>query len=201
MQTEQQTKREKSNSKRKRVILEAAVTCIIERGYHQTGMRDIARKAGVSLGNLYNYFAGKTDILAEIAVIERDELAPFLEMLGKDAPAIDVLNEFVPAYTRHLSAPETIILALEITGEAIRQPEIAGLFTESRQSLIKAIGNLLERGEKEGCMRKSHCTAETAYILLEIMEGTAFRHGIETVPIEKVMKTQLDFMHAAVLIR
>lgn len=199
MQTKKMTKREKAISQRKTTILEAAVMCFIDRGYHQTGMRDIASHAGVSLGNLYNYFSGKVDILAEIAAIERAELVPYLEILTKDASAIDVLGEFVPAYTRHLAAPETVVLSLEITGEAIRQQNIASLFTDSRTSLIKALADLLERGTKEGVFRDMPSSTETAYLILEIMEGTAFRHGIERVPIEGLLENSLSFVHAAII--
>ncbi|HDO1150981.1 TPA: helix-turn-helix transcriptional regulator, partial [Aeromonas salmonicida] len=40
---------------RRELIIQAALGCFIERGFHQTGMRDIAAAAGVSLGNLYNH--------------------------------------------------------------------------------------------------------------------------------------------------
>ena len=66
-----ETKRSKAVARRREQILEAAVTCFIENGYHQTGVRDIARRAGISLGNLYNHFPGKHDVLAEIAALER----------------------------------------------------------------------------------------------------------------------------------
>ena len=193
------TKRDKATARRKRTILEAAVTCFIETGYHQTGMRNIAKQAGVSLGNLYNYFSGKTDILADIATIERQELDPFLEILAKDAPALDVLDEFLPAYARHLAAPETVILGLEITCEALRQPSIADLFLDSRNTLISALTDLLLRGAQEGTMRETLNTTETAYLILEILEGSAFRHGVERVPFRNIMKNQVEFVHAAVI--
>lgn len=192
------TKRQETSAKRKNAILEAAVMCFIENGYHQTGVRDIAKRAGVSLGNLYNYFAGKNEVLAEIASIERAELEPYLKILAKEAPALEVLEEFVPAYTRHLSAPETVILALEITVEAIREPAIADLFTESRQRLIDAIAKILERGAGEGSFRKTRSALETAHLILEIMEGTAFRHGIEEVPLKTLVENELEFVLAAI---
>lgn len=192
------TKREKASAQRKTAILDAAVMCFVENGYHQTGVRDIAKRAGVSLGNLYNYFAGKTEVLAEIAAIERAELEPFLQILAKDAPAMDVMEEFVPAYTRQLSAPETVILALEVTVEAIREPSIANLFTESRETLVSAITRVLERGVNEGSMRKTRMPSETAHLILEIIEGTAFRHGIEEVPLKTIVDNELDFIRLAI---
>lgn len=192
------TKREATSARRKTAILEAAVMCFIENGYHQTGVRDIAKRAGVSLGNLYNYFVGKTEVLAEIAAIERAELEPYLEILAKDAPAMEVLEEFVAGYTQHLSSPETIVLTLEITVEAIRELEIADLFTDSRQQLITAVSKVLDRGASEGSMRRIANTSETAHLILEITEGTAFRHGIAEVPLKTLMANEMDFIRAAI---
>ncbi len=47
-------------------IEEAAKQLFIKRGFHATSMRDIARGADTSLGNLYNYYKTKEDILESI---------------------------------------------------------------------------------------------------------------------------------------
>lgn len=51
---------------RRRRIEEAARDLFIRRGFHATSMRDIARGAGTSLGNLYNYYPTKEAILESI---------------------------------------------------------------------------------------------------------------------------------------
>ena len=51
---------------RKRRVEDAALVLFRERGFHGAGTRDIAREAGVSLGNLYNYYAQKEDIFESI---------------------------------------------------------------------------------------------------------------------------------------
>jgi AcrR family transcriptional regulator len=56
-------KRDAALKERRLHILDAAIACLSEKGYHQTGMRDIAKRAEVSLGNLYNHFPGKHDML------------------------------------------------------------------------------------------------------------------------------------------
>jgi len=53
------------DTKRRR-IEEAARDLFIRRGFHATSMRDIARGADTSLGNLYNYYPTKEDILESI---------------------------------------------------------------------------------------------------------------------------------------
>jgi AcrR family transcriptional regulator len=47
-------------------IEEAAKQLFIKQGFHATSMRDIAARTGTSLGNLYNYYSTKEEILESI---------------------------------------------------------------------------------------------------------------------------------------
>jgi AcrR family transcriptional regulator len=49
--------------KTRAAILQAAVELMAERGYEATTMRDVARRAGVSLGNAYYYFESKEHLV------------------------------------------------------------------------------------------------------------------------------------------
>lgn len=49
--------------RRRREIVDAAVTLFIEKGFHKTTTREIARAAGFSIGTLYEYVASKEDVL------------------------------------------------------------------------------------------------------------------------------------------
>ena len=51
---------------KKDTIEDAARELFIKQGFHATTMRDITRSAGVSLGNLYNYYPTKESILESI---------------------------------------------------------------------------------------------------------------------------------------
>lgn len=51
---------------RKQKIIDAAKALFSEKGYAGTGLREIAERAGVSLGNIYNYFKNKEEIFSEI---------------------------------------------------------------------------------------------------------------------------------------
>lgn len=52
--------------KRKEMIEDAARELFIKQGFHRTSMRDIAKGAEVSLGNLYNYYATKDAIFESL---------------------------------------------------------------------------------------------------------------------------------------
>jgi AcrR family transcriptional regulator len=52
--------------KKKSRIEDAAKQLFIKQGFHATSMRKIAAKAGTSLGNVYNYYRTKEEILGSI---------------------------------------------------------------------------------------------------------------------------------------
>jgi len=49
-------------------IEDAAVELFIKHGYHATSMRQIAERAGLALGGIYNHFAGKDELFEAIIV-------------------------------------------------------------------------------------------------------------------------------------
>jgi AcrR family transcriptional regulator len=63
--------RDQSIARNQRRIERAALRAFTRRGYHGTSVRDIARIAGVSIGNLYNYYRTKEEIFS--AVVRRYE--------------------------------------------------------------------------------------------------------------------------------
>jgi AcrR family transcriptional regulator len=67
------TKGERTN----RAILEAAYGLFIEQGYAATSMRQIAEKAGLALGGIYNHFASKEQVFAAIV----EERHPFFQIV------------------------------------------------------------------------------------------------------------------------
>lgn len=66
----------------------AAVTLFTRQGFHGTGMRQIAKEAGVSLGNLYNHHKNKQDLFAAL-LEEYEEL-----YTAPDTPLALAMNEF-----------------------------------------------------------------------------------------------------------
>lgn len=55
-------------------IIAATIRCVAELGYSRTTIREIARTAGVTSANLYNYFPNKAELVAA-AIAARAEIA------------------------------------------------------------------------------------------------------------------------------
>jgi AcrR family transcriptional regulator len=61
-------------------IRDAAVNLFAERGFHGTGIRDIAAEAGVTLSSLYHAFGSKDDLLVDIMFASTDPLRRAAEL-------------------------------------------------------------------------------------------------------------------------
>ncbi len=66
---ERSTWRERERERAHEEILEAAAHLFAQSGYDGAGMKEIASRAGISVGMLYNHFEGKEDIFR--ALLER----------------------------------------------------------------------------------------------------------------------------------
>lgn len=72
--------REKKKSARKDRIFSAAVALFNKKGFSNTSMQDIAEKASLAVGTLYNYFPSKNDLLLDIMQEEME-----ITITGDDA--------------------------------------------------------------------------------------------------------------------
>lgn len=88
---------EPRQEKRER-ITEAAVAVFAEKGFHSARVSDIARKAGVADGTIYNYFKNKEDLLLSIFEEKMDVL---LVGLAEALSGIDDPEERIRLFARH----------------------------------------------------------------------------------------------------
>ena len=66
-----------ANPQRGAQIAEAAMQLFDERGYHATGMEDIAAAVGMRASSLYNHYRSKQEVLADIAISSMEALLRF----------------------------------------------------------------------------------------------------------------------------
>lgn len=78
------TRAQRRKAELRQEIIDTAFVCFAERGYHATGIADIAGALGIGHGTFYRYFANKRDIIDHVI----DDLsARIIEALGtRNAP-------------------------------------------------------------------------------------------------------------------
>lgn len=106
---------------RRAQIIEAAVSCFLEKGYTNTSMSDIIKASGLSSGSIYSHFTGKEDILTT-AINERlENVKKLYAALPEGAGPQDILEII---YTNQM-VNENFSAMLRIRLESLHAPEIA----------------------------------------------------------------------------
>ena len=114
---------------RRKQIIEAAIGVIAEHGFQRTTIKQIAQRAEVADGTIYNYFKNKDAIL--LGIIEMLTEAEVREMHFDEAKQID-FQEFITGYIAHrmdeVDAGFPVLKA--ILPETIVNPEIGRTINE-----------------------------------------------------------------------
>ena len=111
---------------RRAQIIEAAISCFLEKGYTNTSMSDIIKASGLSSGSIYSHFTGKEDILIT-AINERlNNVKELYETLPEGAGPQDILETI---HTNQL-VNDNFSAMLRIRLESLHAPEIARATTD-----------------------------------------------------------------------
>lgn len=142
-------KRQEQASRRRELLLRAALQLFSERGFRNTSVRDITRAAGVTEAVLYHYFANKVDLWT--AVLET--YAPFsrvAEVLEDRAelPVSEALRALGYELVRLMGTREQLMLAL--LSEAPIEPDVAQAFGRFVQSVAGELGTFLAERQDRG---------------------------------------------------
>ncbi len=95
--------RSKSDTKKK-AILAAATELFAEKGYYYTNVKEIADRAGLSVGSVYNYFKNKDDVLVCLFMDFFDTMITDVELLmTQDMNPLEKYQKGIEIVVEHLS--------------------------------------------------------------------------------------------------
>jgi len=149
---EAQLKRKDIPSQRRQQILAAAAELFSQSGYHGVTVDAIARRAGISKGNLYWHFRSKQEIFQHLADYLVGRLfSPLADVMLSDAPPPDRLRAMAE---RCLDAAQADPEAVRIMWQVATQPELKELLSSGFSSWIRPFIDYLsplfaEMGEKD----------------------------------------------------
>jgi len=130
-------------------VLSAAEQVFAEQGLHGASMNQIAERAGVAVGTLYNHFKDKEALLRALLDHRRQELLGRLDRgLAEhtDAPFRVELEGFLRAMFEHFEEHRNFILIL-MQGEHER--------AEKHQEAMRAVYTRVDQLIKAGCRKKA----------------------------------------------
>ncbi len=170
--TRQRPLKAKLREVRAELILDVAEEVLVEKGYHDTAMDEVAARAGIAKGTLYQHFPHKQDL--GLALFERGLM--LFEQIVQQAVASSSLTA--------RARLEHILLAVYQEHQGLRAQLLQLLYHDMdiRKSLLEQKGRLRERVER--------CAAQIRHIL---EEGRAAGEFDPTISIELMLTI---FMHS-----
>ncbi len=168
-----------SETERRAQILRSARSVFIERGYLAARVEDVARRAGLSKGAVYFYFASKRDLFLALVREEHENTYSFLEQAEHDErPAavklLDLGRRYLDYFAGLKSPPRFFLMMGE---QAIRDEEVREEVTAVHERFVDALTRILAQGMAEGTFRALDPLA-VAQLLKALVDGLAGQSAI-----------------------
>ncbi len=173
-----QNRKEQLTAIRRQQILDAALAVFSQKGYDRATTAEIARRAGVAEGTIYNYFKSKRDVLLSLVkeYLAIDNLTVHLEQ-QKNMTDTELFTSIIQ--DRINVAFTNIDGLFLLLPEIQRDPESRQMyFNQVIQPVYKATKEFLESGKASGAFR--HFNSDVVMrIILAIIIGLTIVYRID----------------------
>jgi AcrR family transcriptional regulator len=134
---------------RRQQILDAACDCVRQAGFHGASMAEIAKAAGLSVGQIYRYFENKEAIIAAIVAQDLAEMREkFAEMESRPGELVDAMTEHLPDAVDKCFDSGRAALTLEVLAEAARNPKVSAILRAADEQERAFAQAMLQRARK-----------------------------------------------------
>jgi TetR/AcrR family transcriptional regulator len=180
-------------------LLDAALSLFVEKGYAATRIDEVARRAGVSKGTLYLYYASKEELLK--AVIRSRLSTPIAEAIETVAAHTgstdELLTEVVaPWWAQVLGSDASGVFKLIIT-EVRNFPDIAEFYNhEVVEPGHRVMETVIRRGIARGEFRPVDVPSAVHSLLLPLIMLCVHRHSLGACEAAASIGDPLDFIRA-----
>jgi AcrR family transcriptional regulator len=127
-------------------ILDAAITLLIERGYHNLSMRKVADQAGVRLGNLQHYFPTRDELVK--AMLDRmieGYLDRFEKIRGVGNDPEREFSAIVESVILDLNKRRTTVFFPELWSLSNHEPHVTQYMDQMYEKYRQVLGDAIAR--------------------------------------------------------
>lgn len=174
--------RERNKQKVTERIIVAAMELFKTQGYEQTTMDDIANKAEISRGTLFNYFPSKDALLLPWGeeILDQFVQPRLTDYLATQPKTIDVLRFLFASMGESVLAAPDVIRAF--VGEALK-PNNKPQVERTRTGMLEIFVKVLRYGQARGEVRSDIPLEDIAGYMSALQTGLLF-HLLEAGPLE-----------------
>ncbi len=139
------SKRNETGAKKEQILL-AAVDMFLDKDYYQVTITEIAERAGVGKGTVYEYFSSKEDLFKDsISYCAEDYFKVFRRHLSESTPVRKTMYDIVRTHL-NLLKDNRKRLHLLFNERPLSLQELQAWVIARRQELLQGITSLIEEG-------------------------------------------------------
>lgn len=160
-------------------IIDAALHCFAQSGFHGASMQEVCAEAGMSPGAVYRYFPSKVAIIAAIAEAERAHHAAFFEKVATADDPVEALASIGLDTLERLLAGPAAALTAETMAEASRNPEIRAMFERLNGEARAHLRAALARGQERGLVDSALDIDTALQLIMAMGDGLCVHQGLD----------------------
>src|SRR2546430_2487627 len=160
---------------RKTQILDAALVCFAQRGFHQTSMHDTSAEAGISVGLIYRYFANKEAVISAMADRHKREIHELLERARRAPSLLESMEILFTAHCCENSPKVQSAFVVDLYAESSRNPQVADLVRDVLQTAMDGVTDLIARSPEGQNAALDLSPNETAELIFAVARGMMMR--------------------------
>jgi AcrR family transcriptional regulator len=160
---------------RRAEIMEAAVKCFMEKGFHNTTMQDIYDATKLSPGAIYNYFSSKEDIVVSALNEFRDwSISSMTPLLSEDqSESLIKYVDFWLSYANQDVSRERFSVTLGYYSEAPRKNNIREAVLKSQDASHEKIMEIVKNNQRAGKINAALDPLSVARVMGSLVFGAA----------------------------
>lgn len=162
----------RTGTESKKGILEAAGEVFSERGYSKTTIREVARRAGISVGTIYLYFGHKEELYVELIREQMDAFITHMDTF-RDQEPLDALRSLIHSYLGYaIKKTKLISMHIKEYDLELKKPFKKVSFNAQKHLIM----DILKKGMGEGLFRKEINPEMTAVLMISSLKGLVLAH-------------------------
>ncbi|MDO8883579.1 MAG: helix-turn-helix domain-containing protein [Pseudotabrizicola sp.] len=157
-------------------ILDSARRAFAEKGFDGASMQDIARQAGMSVGNFYRYFPSKSAIVEALIALDMAEMEQdFATILAHPNPIL-ALRETIERKITEADCQGDGQIWAEITAASLRKPEIGDATLRMEVGIVAHLTTIFALAA--GVAKEEAQTRWTAHahLIVMLVKACAMQH-------------------------
>ena len=163
-------------------ILALVRKAFVEKGFDGASMQDLARSAGMSVGNFYRYFPSKDAIIEALVSLDMDQVDFEFATISGSADPMAALRHVLAMRIQFggCDGDEGVLWA-EITAAALRKPRIAEVTARMERAIVEKLVSIFQLISPDTSPQALQRLATEARMLVMLVKACAMHTTVDAV--------------------